>query len=151
MPGVPCGFFLRLGPTWAWNLLLSSFSPASYLGLSLQPCFLGLLNSFKFCTSLCNAGSSMKTLLPPFHLPWPLTVEDTTSRKPSCIPGVVSWRCLQLGTHSCLWQWCFPPRLLFAFCSVYVSAWSVEFSSWPPPKEGTLLPDGDTEVSLLPA
>lgn len=47
------GFFSGLlGPTGAWDPLLSSLSPASYLGLSLQPRFLGLLNSLKvFCTS----------------------------------------------------------------------------------------------------
>ena len=139
------------GPTWAWNLLLSSFLPASYLGLSLQPCFLGLLNSFKFfCTSLCNAGSSWKHSSLPSIFPG---LSQLKTPPPEGLPVFLVW----WAGDACSWaptaalgHGAFHPGCCL-HSVLFVSPWSVEFSSWPPPREGTLLPDGDTEVSLLPA
>ena len=138
VPGVPRGFFLRLALD-LHGLGIPYYPPCHQPLIWASPSSHVSWGSWTLSRSsvppLCNAGSSVKTLLPPFHLPEPLVVEDTTSRRPSWIPGVVSWRCLQLGTHSCPWPWCFPPRLLFTFCSVYVSPWSLAFSSLPPPRE----------------
>ena len=124
------------GPTWAWNLLLSSFSPASYLGLSLQPCFLGLLNSFKFfCTSLCNAGSSWKHSSLPSIFPG---LSQLKTPPPESLPVFLVW----WAGDACSWaptaalgHGAFHPGCCL-HSVLFVSPWSVEFSSSPGPRPG---------------